>query len=85
MMFSKIKIRTERNGFQMVGFQPSVRGRCRELETLPDLEVGGLVCERERKKGSFPEPPLRVGQNHSGSLHPSPPWSGVKDPNSPAG
>lgn len=50
MMFSKIKIRTERNGFQMVGFQPSVRGRLRELETLPHPEVVVLfVRGRERR------------------------------------
>ena len=50
MMFSKIKIRTERNGFQMVGFQPSVRGRLRELETLPHPEVVVFfVRGRERR------------------------------------
>lgn len=30
--FKDIKIRTERNGFQMVSFQPSVRGTLGELE-----------------------------------------------------
>lgn len=81
--FKDIKIRTERNGFQMVSFQPSVRGILGELETLPNPEVMVLFVKGGERVWVIPRAwgsPSRVGQ--SADL-PGP--GRMKGPNSPAG
>ena len=68
----------------MVGFQPSVRGRLRELETLPHPEVVVLFVRGRERRWVIPRAPFQGGPEppvgHSTHLRPGP--RRTKDPNS---